>query len=185
MEPWPEACFKAYDIRGRASGDGTGELTPDSPTDCVAPWRPTSNANPMPSDETFEIPRQPCLATDGRVGRRWCRVLDGHRFHRVRLPRLLDPTGERQASGPASHLPMPTHNGFKMQRYAAAGWREIQELKSVFLKGEFIEKRAIVDHLTWMRTLTPSLSRRGRWRAPSRSPWTAATPYQGPTWLNC
>ena len=29
METWPEACFKAYDIRGLASGDGTGELTPD------------------------------------------------------------------------------------------------------------------------------------------------------------
>ena len=29
METWPEACFKAYDIRGLANGDGTGELTPD------------------------------------------------------------------------------------------------------------------------------------------------------------
>ena len=29
METWPEACFKAYDIRGLANDDGTGELTPD------------------------------------------------------------------------------------------------------------------------------------------------------------
>ena len=28
METWPDACFKAYDIRGLASGNGTGELTP-------------------------------------------------------------------------------------------------------------------------------------------------------------
>ena len=28
MEPWPEACFKAYDFRGRASGDGTGPFEP-------------------------------------------------------------------------------------------------------------------------------------------------------------
>ena len=48
----------------------------------------------------------------------------------------------------ASHLPMPTHNGFKMCRgtLPLAG-EEIQELKSVFLKGEFIEgSGAIVDH---------------------------------------
>ena len=59
MEPWPEACFKAYDIRGRANGDGTGELTPDLAYRLGRARRPTSNANPMPSDETFEIPRQP------------------------------------------------------------------------------------------------------------------------------
>ena len=29
MERWPEACFKAYDIRGLANGDGSGELTPE------------------------------------------------------------------------------------------------------------------------------------------------------------
>ncbi|MEE2647978.1 MAG: hypothetical protein VYA57_04435 [Candidatus Thermoplasmatota archaeon] len=28
METWPDACFKAYDIRGLASGNGTGEPTP-------------------------------------------------------------------------------------------------------------------------------------------------------------
>ena len=26
---WPEHCFKAYDIRGHASGSETDELTPD------------------------------------------------------------------------------------------------------------------------------------------------------------
>ena len=29
MSEWPVHCFKAYDIRGLANGDGTGELTPD------------------------------------------------------------------------------------------------------------------------------------------------------------
>ena len=28
MDEWPQQCFKAYDIRGLANGDGTGELTP-------------------------------------------------------------------------------------------------------------------------------------------------------------
>ena len=28
MSEWPVHCFKAYDIRGLANGDGTGELTP-------------------------------------------------------------------------------------------------------------------------------------------------------------
>ena len=27
MDEWPEHCFKAYDIRGPASWDGTGDLT--------------------------------------------------------------------------------------------------------------------------------------------------------------
>ena len=40
----------------------------------------------------------------------------------------------------ASHLPMPTHNGFKMCRgtLPLAG-EEIQELKAVFLEGKFCE----------------------------------------------
>ena len=29
MSEWPLHCFKAYDIRGLANGDGTGELTPE------------------------------------------------------------------------------------------------------------------------------------------------------------
>ena len=29
MSEWPVHCFKAYDIRGLANGDGTGELTPE------------------------------------------------------------------------------------------------------------------------------------------------------------
>ena len=28
MDEWPVQCFKAYDIRGLANGDGSGELTP-------------------------------------------------------------------------------------------------------------------------------------------------------------
>ena len=29
MDEWPVQCFKAYDIRGLANGDGSGELTPE------------------------------------------------------------------------------------------------------------------------------------------------------------
>ena len=47
----------------------------------------------------------------------------------------------------ASHLPMPTHNGFKMCRgtLPLAG-EEIQELKDVFLAG--ISKMALVKQST-------------------------------------
>ena len=48
----------------------------------------------------------------------------------------------------ASHLPMPTHNGFKMCRgtLPLAG-EEIQELKDVFLNGDFSEGEGeVVDH---------------------------------------
>ena len=48
----------------------------------------------------------------------------------------------------ASHLPMPTHNGFKMCRgtLPLAG-EEIQELKQVFLAGDFIDGQGeVVDN---------------------------------------
>ena len=150
MEPWPEACFKAYDIRGRASGDGTGELTPEFA------YRLGRALATYLECESFAVGRDirdssPALASqlmaglaDGGV-----RVLDlgivstGCVYHACWT---LPVNGGVMVT--ASHLPMPTHNGFKMCRgtLPLAG-EEIQELKSVFLKGEFIEgSGAIVDH---------------------------------------
>ena len=150
MEPWPEACFKAYDIRGRASGDGTGELTPEFA------YRLGRALATYLECESYAVGRDirdssPALASqlmaglaDGGV-----RVLDlgivstGCVYHACWT---LPVNGGVMVT--ASHLPMPTHNGFKMCRgtLPLAG-EEIQELKSVFLKGEFIEgSGAIVDH---------------------------------------
>ena len=149
MEPWPEACFKAYDIRGRASGDGTGELTPEFA------YRLGRALATYLECESYAVGRDirdssPALASqlmaglaDGGV-----RVLDlgivstGCVYHACWT---LPVNGGVMVT--ASHLPMPTHNGFKMCRgtLPLAG-EEIQELKSVFLKGEFIEgSGAIVD----------------------------------------
>lgn len=150
MEPWPEACFKAYDIRGRANGDGTGELTPEFA------YRLGRALATYLECESYAVGRDirdssPALASqlmaglaDGGV-----RVLDlgivstGCVYHACWT---LPVNGGVMVT--ASHLPMPTHNGFKMCRgtLPLAG-EEIQELKSVFLKGEFIEgSGAIVDH---------------------------------------
>ena len=150
MEPWPEACFKAYDIRGRASGDGTGELTPEFA------YRLGRALATYLECESYAVGRDirdssPALASqlmaglaDGGV-----RVLDlgivstGCVYHACWT---LPVNGGVMVT--ASHLPMPTHNGFKMCRgtLPLAG-EEIQELKSVCLKGEFIEgSGAIVDH---------------------------------------
>ena len=149
MERWPEACFKAYDIRGLANGDGSGELTPEfaySLGRAMATYLECSS---------FAVGRDirdssPALASqlmqglvDGGV-----KVMDlgivstGCVYHACWT---LDVDGGVMVT--ASHLPMPTHNGFKMCRgtLPLAG-EEIQELKAVFLEGEFCEgKGEIVD----------------------------------------
>ena len=142
MESWPEACFKAYDIRGFANADGTGELTPDFA------YRLGRALATYLECESFAVGRDirdssPALASqlmaglaDGGV-----RVLDlgivstGCVYHACWT---LPVNGGVMVT--ASHLPMPTHNGFKMCRgtLPLAG-EEIQELKAVFLEGEFCE----------------------------------------------
>ncbi len=149
MESWPEACFKAYDIRGFANADGTGELTPEFA------YRLGRALATYLECESFAVGRDirdssPALASqlmaglaDGGV-----RVLDlgivstGCVYHACWT---LPVNGGVMVT--ASHLPMPTHNGFKMCRgtLPLAG-EEIQELKAVFLEGEFCEGNGeIVD----------------------------------------
>ncbi|MGB0377535.1 MAG: phosphomannomutase, partial [Poseidonia sp.] len=150
METWPEACFKAYDIRGLANGDGTGELTPD-----FAYRLGRALATYLECD-SFAVGRDirdssPALATQLMAGLAdggvevWDLgiVSTGCVYHACWT---LPVNGGVMVT--ASHLPMPTHNGFKMCRgtLPLAG-EEIQELKDVFLKGEFREGAGeVVDH---------------------------------------
>ena len=140
MDEWPVQCFKAYDIRGLANGDGTGELTPDFA------YRLGRAMATYLECETFAVGRDirdssPAMTSelmrglvDGGV-----KVLDlgivstGCVYHACWT---LPVDGGVMVT--ASHLPMPTHNGFKMCKgtLPLAG-EEIQELKDVFLAGEF------------------------------------------------
>ena len=149
MKSWPEACFKAYDIRGLANGDGSGELTPEfayrlgramaTYLECTsfAVGRDIRDSSPALASQLMQG------LVDGGV-----KVMDlgivstGCVYHACWT---LDVDGGVMVT--ASHLPMPTHNGFKMCRgtLPLAG-EEIQELKAVFLEGEFCEgKGEIVD----------------------------------------
>jgi phosphomannomutase len=149
MEEWPEACFKAYDIRGLANGDGTGELTPAfayrlgramaTYLECnaFAVGRDIRDSSPALTNELMRG-----LVEGGVTVMDLGIVSTGCVYHACWT---LDVDGGVMVT--ASHLPMPTHNGFKMCRgtLPLAG-EEIQELKEVFLKGEFCEgEGAIVD----------------------------------------
>jgi len=149
MDTWPEACFKAYDIRGLANGDGSGELTPDfayrlgraiaTYLECgsFAVGRDIRDSSPALARELMrglceggvEVLDLGIVSTGCVYHACWTLPVDGG------------------VMVTASHLPMPTHNGFKMCRgtLPLAG-EEIQELKQVFLTGDFREgEGAIVD----------------------------------------
>ena len=150
MTDWPEACFKAYDIRGLANGDGSGDLTP------AFAYRLGRALATYLECDSYAVGRDiressPGLATELMRGlaEGGVRVLDlgtvstGCVYHACWT---LPVDGGVMVT--ASHLPMPTHNGFKMCRgtLPLAG-EEIQELKDVFLNGEFSEGEGeVVDH---------------------------------------
>jgi phosphomannomutase len=142
MDEWPVQCFKAYDIRGLAYGDGTGELTP------VFAYRLGRAMATYLDCSTFAVGRDirhssPALADELMRGlvEGGVKVLDlgivstGCVYHACWT---LPVDGGVMVT--ASHLSMPTHNGFKMCRgtLPLAG-EEIQELKDVFLEGNFRE----------------------------------------------
>ena len=142
MDEWPVQCFKAYDIRGLAYGDGTGELTP------VFAYRLGRAMATYLDCSTFAVGRDirhssPALADELMRGlvEGGVKVLDlgivstGCVYHACWT---LPVDGGVMVT--ASHLSMPTHNGFKMCRgtLPLAG-EEIQELKDVFLEGNFKE----------------------------------------------
>ena len=55
MDEWPVHCFKAYDIRGHANGDGTGDLTPKFAYRLEEQWQHTLSATLLLLGETFVI----------------------------------------------------------------------------------------------------------------------------------
>ena len=140
MDEWPVQCFKAYDIRGLSNGDGTGELTPPFAyrlvramstyleCDAFAVGRDIRDSSPALTRELIrglveggvEVHDLGIVSTGCVYHACWTLPVDGG------------------VMVTASHLPMPTHNGFKMCKgtLPLAG-EEIQELKDVFLAGEF------------------------------------------------
>ena len=136
MGEWPTQCFKAYDIRGLA-GD---ELSDDfsyrlgralaTYLDC--------NSFAVGRDIRKSSPGYASNLIQGMVDS-GVKVLDlgivstGCLYHACWT---LPVDGGVMIT--ASHLPMPTHNGFKMCRgtLPLAG-EEIQDLKEVFLAGKF------------------------------------------------
>ena len=118
MESWPEPCFKAYDIRGLANGDGSGELTPEfayrlgralaTYLECesYAVGRDIRNSSPALASQLMAG-----LADGGVKGLDLRIVSTGCVYHGCWT---LPVNGGVMVT--ASHLPKPTHNGFKMCR---------------------------------------------------------------------
>ncbi len=136
MGEWPTHCFKAYDIRGLSEEELSDEFSYRlgkaiaSYLECksFAVGRDIRDSSPGYASNLIQG-----LVDSG------VKVLDlgivstGCLYHACWT---LPVDGGVMVT--ASHLPMPTHNGFKMCRgtLPLAG-EEIQELKEVFLAGEF------------------------------------------------
>ena len=146
MTEWPVSCFKAYDIRGLSGDELSDEfayrlgraLATYLECDSYAVGRDIRESSPGYASNLIQG-----LVDSG------VRVLDlgivstGCVYHACWT---LPVDGGVMVT--ASHLPMPTHNGFKMCRgtLPLAG-EEIQELKHVFLDGNFrIGQGEHIDH---------------------------------------
>ena len=146
MTEWPVSCFKAYDIRGLSGDELSDEfayrlgraLATYLECDSYAVGRDIRESSPGYASNLIQG-----LVDSG------VRVLDlgivstGCVYHACWT---LPVDGGVMVT--ASHLPMPTHNGFKMCRgtLPLAG-EEIQELKHVFLDGNFRQGQGEhIDH---------------------------------------
>ena len=138
MNEWPESCFKAYDIRGLSGEELSDEFA----------YRLGRAIATYLECESFAVGRDIRKSSPGYASNliqglvdSGVRVLDlgivstGCLYHACWT---LPVDGGVMVT--ASHLPMPTHNGFKMCRgtLPLAG-EEIQELKGVFLEGNFAD----------------------------------------------
>tara|TARA_X000001036_G_scaffold31483_1_gene25868 strand:- start:486 stop:1880 length:1395 start_codon:yes stop_codon:yes gene_type:complete len=138
MTEWPESCFKAYDIRGLSGEELSDEFA----------YRLGRAIAAYLECESFAVGRDIRKSSPGYASNliqglvdSGVRVLDlgivstGCLYHACWT---LPVDGGVMVT--ASHLPMPTHNGFKMCRgtLPLAG-EEIQELKGVFLEGNFVD----------------------------------------------
>lgn len=169
MPPWPEHCFKAYDIRGLANGDGSGELTPAFAKRLgralatylgakrLAVGRDIRTSSPALADALMQgmqdagadIVDLDVCTTGALYHACWTMEVDGG------------------VMVTASHLPMPTHNGFKMCRgnLPLAG-DDIQALREVFLQGDFDTgegKRTLAPHMpAYLAAIAESVGPLGR-----------------------
>ena len=146
MTEWPESCFKAYDIRGLSGEELSDEFA----------YRLGRAIATYLECESFAVGRDIRKSSPGYASNliqglvdSGVRVLDlgivstGCLYHACWT---LPVDGGVMVT--ASHLPMPTHNGFKMCRgtLPLAG-EEIQELKGVFLEGNFSDGEGEhIDH---------------------------------------
>ncbi len=146
MNEWPESCFKAYDIRGLSGEELSDEFA----------YRLGRAIATYLECESFAVGRDIRKSSPGYASNliqglvdSGVRVLDlgivstGCLYHACWT---LPVDGGVMVT--ASHLPMPTHNGFKMCRgtLPLAG-EEIQELKGVFLEGNFTDGQGEhIDH---------------------------------------
>ena len=146
MTEWPVSCFKAYDIRG-LSGDELSDEFAYRLGRSLATYL-ECNSFAVGRDIRESSPGYASHLIRGLVDS-GVRVLDlgivstGCVYHACWT---LPVDGGVMVT--ASHLPMPTHNGFKMCRgtLPLAG-EEIQELKDVFLAGNFREGQGQrIDH---------------------------------------
>ena len=165
MTEWPVSCFKAYDIRGLSGDELSDEfayrlgraLATYLECDSYAVGRDIRESSPGYASNLIQG-----LVDSG------VRVLDlgivstGCVYHACWT---LPVDGGVMVT--ASHLPMPTHNGFKMCRgtLPLAG-EEIQELKHVFLNGNFREGQG--EHIdqphedTYLQAIVESTGRLAR-----------------------
>jgi len=146
MTEWPVSCFKAYDIRGLSGEELSDEFA----------YRLGRAIAAYLKCESFAVGRDIRKSSPGYASNliqglvdSGVRVLDlgivstGCLYHACWT---LPVDGGVMVT--ASHLPMPTHNGFKMCRgtLPLAG-EEIQELKGVFLEGNFTDGEGEhIDH---------------------------------------
>ena len=146
MTEWPVSCFKAYDIRG-LSGDELSDEFAYRLGRSLATYL-ECNSFAVGRDIRESSPGYASHLMQGLVDS-GVQVLDlgivstGCVYHACWT---LPVDGGVMVT--ASHLPMPTHNGFKMCRgtLPLAG-EEIQELKDVFLAGNFREGQGQrIDH---------------------------------------
>ena len=146
MTEWPVSCFKAYDIRGLSGDELSDEfayrlgraLATYLECDSYAVGRDIRESSPGYAsnliqglvDSGVQVLDLGIVSTGCVYHACWTLPVDGG------------------VMVTASHLPMPTHNGFKMCRgtLPLAG-EEIQELKHVFLDGNFREGQGEhIDH---------------------------------------
>ena len=169
MAKWAEHCFKAYDIRGLANGDGSGELTPAFAERLgralatylgakrLAVGRDIRTSSPALADALMQ--GMQAAGTDV-IDLEVCTT--GALYHACWT---MDVDGGVMVT--ASHLPMPTHNGFKMCRgnLPLAG-EEIQELRQVFMTGDFSSgegTRIPTPHMpTYLAAIAESVGQLGR-----------------------